>query len=698
MTDALERRIVRDAVTLDRSGIAAGRALHSAVGVAAPLAIGVAAGRVLEGVAVAGGALMVGFADLGSPYRVRTQVMLTASIAMAFSSFVGLIGGRHDWLAVLLMGVWGLIAGLSVALGQVPAFLGLLSGLALLLAEDVPTDVREALRRAALVLAGGLLQTLLAVMVWPVRATAPERTALAAECHALADVAGAWPDSRPSRAFIQSACSAETMLAAHRAWAAGGSTVGETFRRLADELDRTYGELFALRAERERLASGARAQVDAAVAEVTRTLHAVARALRHAHDRVAGEHASSVSREPLPESSGQRVEALRARLRALVALVGSLGHRTAGGRRPRETEHRRAPAAPSPNSTALPILRANLTFRSTAFRHGLRLGVTLAVAVAIYRLLPLGRGYWVPLTVIFVLKPDFGSTFTRGLQRYAGTAVGVVLATLLAVALASSDWVDTILIGAFAWATYAFFFANYAIFTASTTALIVFFVAFEDVKTYTAVVDRLIDTAIGGALALGAFALWPTWESRRDVAANVAALLEADRSFLAAVLEGAETPTAAGREAVRRARSAARLARSNAEASLERALAEPERERGDVTAIAGVLLASRSLAAAMLAIDARLLDEPARVPARAVAPLADRLDAALAELASAARDQRSPIAFPQLGAGQEALAAAAPAWLARETAEVIDSLETMSHLLVDVAERQSPAREPAQVS
>ncbi|MDQ3893269.1 MAG: hypothetical protein M3292_01180, partial [Actinomycetota bacterium] len=167
MTDALERRIVRDAVTLDRSGIAAGRALHSAVGVAAPLAIGVAAGRVLEGVAVAGGALMVGFADLGSPYRVRTQVMLTASIAMAFSSFVGLIGGRHDWLAVLLMGVWGLIAGLSVALGQVPAFLGLLSGLALLLAEDVPTDVREALRRAALVLAGGLLQTLLAVMVWP---------------------------------------------------------------------------------------------------------------------------------------------------------------------------------------------------------------------------------------------------------------------------------------------------------------------------------------------------------------------------------------------------------------------------------------------------------------------------------------------------------------------------------------------------
>ena len=74
-----------------------------------------------------------------------------------------------------------------------------------------------------------------------------------------------------------------------------------------------------------------------------------------------------------------------------------------------------------------PILRANLTLRSSAFRHAIRLGLTVAVAAAVAEISGLARGYWLPLTVLFVLRPDFGSTFTRGLQRYIGTALGVVL-------------------------------------------------------------------------------------------------------------------------------------------------------------------------------------------------------------------------------------------------------------------------------
>ena len=82
-----------------------------------------------------------------------------------------------------------------------------------------------------------------------------------------------------------------------------------------------------------------------------------------------------------------------------------------------------------------PILRANLTLRSSAFRHALRLAVTVAIAATIDRAFDLPRGYWIPLTVLFVLRPDFGSTYTRGLQRYVGTALGVVLATVITAAL-----------------------------------------------------------------------------------------------------------------------------------------------------------------------------------------------------------------------------------------------------------------------
>lgn len=325
-----------------------------------------------------------------------------------------------------------------------------------------------------------------------------------------------------------------------------------------------------------------------------------------------------------------------------------------------------------------------------AFRHGLRLGATLAIAVAVYRLLPLGRGYWVPLTVVFVLRPDFGATFTRGLQRYAGTALGVGLASLVTVSLSPSDWVDTVLITVCAFVCYAFFFANYAIFTASVTALIVFFVALGGVSTYTAVVDRVEDTVIGGALALAAFLLWPTWEGKADVAANVAALLGAQRSFVAAVFADAVAP-GQDRRAVEAARSAARLARTNVEASLERVLGEPEHQRGDLTTPVGVLYASRSFADAVLATDSRLLDEPRREPMPALAPFGDGLDAALPEVARALREEAPPAGMPPLRRMHEELAGDLPAWIVHDTHEMVESIETMVQLLGGSGERPPAA-------
>src|SRR5437763_87136 len=77
-----------------------------------------------------------------------------------------------------------------------------------------------ALRRSAYVLAGGLLQAMLAVAVWPFRPALPERTAAATACDALAGVAGEWPGPPQSSAFISAAAKVESMLAAHRTWGA----------------------------------------------------------------------------------------------------------------------------------------------------------------------------------------------------------------------------------------------------------------------------------------------------------------------------------------------------------------------------------------------------------------------------------------------------------------------------------------------
>jgi uncharacterized membrane protein YccC len=76
-------------------------------------------------------------------------------------------------------------------------------------------------------------------------------------------------------------------------------------------------------------------------------------------------------------------------------------------------------------------LRANMTFASQACRHAIRLAVAVAVAIELSRLVGFRHDYWVPLSVVIVLQPDLGATFSRGVRRIAGTLVGVGVVTVV---------------------------------------------------------------------------------------------------------------------------------------------------------------------------------------------------------------------------------------------------------------------------
>ena len=81
-------------------------------------------------------------------------------------------------------------------------------------------------------------------------------------------------------------------------------------------------------------------------------------------------------------------------------------------------------------------LRGAWSIRSTPMRHALRFGAALAIGVAVYRLAGFDdHGYWVPLTILFVLKPDADQTGERIAMRAVGTVIGLVVATVLAEAL-----------------------------------------------------------------------------------------------------------------------------------------------------------------------------------------------------------------------------------------------------------------------
>ena len=182
------------------------------------------------------------------------------------------------------------------------------------------------------------------------------------------------------------------------------------------------------------------------------------------------------------------------------------------------------------------------------------------------------------LTVLFVLRPDFGSTFTRGLQRYIGTATGVVLATVIAAAFHPGPYALAALVTVLAVGIFAFLLSNYALFTISVTAFIVFLTSFGGIPEYKTALQRLLDSVIGATLTLGVYALWPTWE-RSTLPDTIADLIEADRGFLSALLACWQDPASQDRDALRRARRRARVARTNTEAAVQRALDEPAGKR-----------------------------------------------------------------------------------------------------------------------
>jgi hypothetical protein len=163
---------------------------------------------------------------------------------------------------------------------------------------------------------------------------------------------------------------------------------------------------------------------------------------------------------------------------------------------------------------ALDALSANLTLRSPSARHALRFGAALATGVAAYWLLGMEEhGFWIPLTILFVMRPEQDETFRRLVLRAGGTAIGLVIATALSewlqgdgVAIALALTIAT----AFA---YGLLTVQYALFTAAITTYAVLLADTLGEPILDAAGQRAYATAIGIAIAAAAFLIWSNPET-----------------------------------------------------------------------------------------------------------------------------------------------------------------------------------------
>jgi uncharacterized membrane protein YccC len=167
----------------------------------------------------------------------------------------------------------------------------------------------------------------------------------------------------------------------------------------------------------------------------------------------------------------------------------------------------------------------------------------------------------------------------------------------------------------------------------SISALIVLLISITGLSPKEVIVARGINTIAGGALALVAYLVWPTWERSR-LPDLFAALLDAYENSFRSVFQKLLYPASASASERERTRQASRTARSNLETSIERLAAEPGISAEQLAQANAMLAASHRFAHALIALEAGIPETGAQSPQPQFKQFAEAIEKTL-ELLSA---------------------------------------------------------------
>ena len=687
----------RSAVRLDRSKIAPDVGVRAVVGVALTLVVGRATGHTIAGVTATIGSLSGGFASHQGTYRSRAAVIVAATSAMGATAFMGSTVGHLPGAFAVLAACVAFVAGMLVALGAAATVVGIQAVVGLVVFSQFDFTPAVAARNAGLILLGGAVQTCLVVILWPLRRFPAERRALS---HAFSALAEFCRDATTGITPLLPADALSALDPLVRDAQPLGGRQGVAVQAMVGQTDRIRLELVALARSRQRLAE---TEVGAGIDDLLRSTASVLDNLSVAvrsnavpsgssADRDQFEQALHRLRDQSPPGSAEivaRAEALAGQIRTVIRAASVLAGGDPGEIQSlspagRANDDRHAKGRDGRRTEWLATIRSNLTFSSQVFRHALRLAVAVAVADLVSRAFSMPHHYWLPMTTMLVLRPDFGSTVIRGVSRTVGTLIGAGAVTLiLAEARPGPEWLIAITIALYLPAA-TLVLANYAMFSVLISSLVVTLLAFAGQPGVATAGQRSMYTALGAVVALAAYLLWPTWEATL-LPDTLAGLAEVEGRYARQILEAWSDPARADRASLQHSRLEARLARTNAEAAVVRWSSEPHSSAVssnlDTAAVLGFMTAVRTCVQSILALHAELpLDGPGYPDA---SRLGTDVETAVAAVAAKLRDSHLSVTMPPLRQEQLALAArsAGTRALVAETDLLVNSVNTMAHLV-----------------
>ncbi|MEU8936089.1 FUSC family protein [Streptomyces sp. NPDC048409] len=518
------------------------------------------------------GAAQASIGDTAPAYRMRLYRLAASQLVGAAGVMMGTLVYGTGWWAVLVLTLTALVSGIMSSIGPVASLSGMLLLLDTVLGAGLPLG-QLGWAAPLLLPLGGLFLLCLSVSAWPWRRRSAERTSVAEAYRAVADqldATGTPHYEATRRTATNAVMRSYDLLLARR------------FRPPAP-----HGSLDCLIAQLNALVALAEAAIAArhspsVPANLGRQTRALADSIAHSSPPTKNTNPPEPPRNPLDH-----------------ALYEALRHATAVVAEEADIPHDNRLSQPLALGTRTRRAARNVLLCATSRRYGLRLALCIGLGQIFVSAVAVPRSYWIALTITLVLKPDYGSVFSRAVLRAIGTVLGLLI-TGVVLAAAPNGWPDTITVVALAGLIPVMTARGYLYQTAAITPVILLLSDTLNHEGFGLVGPRLIDSLIGCAIVLVAgYACWPdSWHT--DVGDRLAAVIDEAAAYVQSSFGGAPA-LQPGMQRQTRARHRLYSDLSAVRSEVQRATTEPPPVRAHATAWLPLLVAVERIADAITA-------------------------------------------------------------------------------------------------
>ncbi|WP_029296554.1 FUSC family protein [Chryseobacterium hispalense] len=175
---------------------------------------------------------------------------------------------------------------------------------------------------------------------------------------------------------------------------------------------------------------------------------------------------------------------------------------------------------PNEEKLNIKVLKNNISFSSSHFRHALRITIALLIGYlfSLFQFLGIGHTYWILITIVAILKPAYSITKKRNLLRLYGTIAGAVIAYAILHYIQVNELLFTILLLSMIMC-FSFLKGNY--FWAVLFMTIYVFLSFNFLSPGNVNIifrDRIVDTIVAAVItSLVAYVVLPVWEHTQNL-------------------------------------------------------------------------------------------------------------------------------------------------------------------------------------